>query len=444
MILVSDCIAATDDRPNIIFILADDWGWGDLGCYGNKEIRTPNLDGLAKDGILFEQFYVASAVCSPSRASFMTGLFTNRHGIHSHLAEMKRNRLRGLPLYLDPELPMLPKLLHDAGYAIAHFGKWHLCSADDPNAPPPSKYGFDLNRIVGGEGDGIQQLPPGLDGFSFWEDARPGPNWSKWRARSSELIIDETIGFIQENKDKPFFVQAWLFDTHAMLTPTDEQMEPFKNLGMPFRIYFGAVMDSDRHIGRLLKKLDELGLTENTIVMFSSDNGPEDIAIDNAQNHGVGDPGPFRGRKRSGYEGGIRMPLIVRWPAQIVGGQINRSTIISAVDFLPTICSLAGVQVPDDIDGEDMSEVLHGNPIQRKGPLFWDMRVPVVGPAINRSPQLIIRDGNWKLLMNRDGTGIELYDITSSPLEVDNTADGHPDVAKRLSERLLKWSRQED
>ena len=427
-------------KPNVVFILADDWGWGDLGCYGNEEIRTPNINRMARQGLRFEQFYVSAAVCSPSRATFMTGLFTDRHGIHSHLNDMDGQRERGMPLYLDPNLPNVPSLLKQAGYATAHYGKWHLTSTDDTDAPTPADYGFDHHKVTVGSGDGKHVQPGRPEGWNVWEEARPGPNWHKWRARASEMIFDEAVGFIEEHKDQPFYIQAWLYDTHAVLTPNEEQREPFEEMPSTYQTYYSAVYDSDRHIGRLLKKLDEMGLAENTIVIFSSDNGPEEISLWEAMEFGVGDPGPFRGRKRSGYEGGIRLPFIVRWPKGTPAGKVDETTVLSAADFLPTICSLAGVRYPaeDDIDGVDMSSAWKGKPRERKEPIYWALQENVIGPKINVSPKLIIREGRWKLMMHYDGSGVELYDIGANSLEVDNLADTHPEVAERLKKKRLE------
>ncbi len=434
--------ARADARPpNIIFILADDLGWGDLGCYGNPRLKTPHIDRMAEQGVRFKQFYVASAVCSPSRASFLTGRFVNQHGIYNYLHDKASNRRRGLPLYLDPNQPLLPRLLHGAGYATAHFGKWHLTSSDDTEAPRPASYGFDDHRVVLDNGDGIQRLPGIIPGWNLWAGARPGPKWPRFKARSSELVIDETIRFIEAHRDRPFFVDTWFFDPHARLTPTALQMKPYEKMGAPFRIYFAAVTNLDAQVGRLLRRLDELGLANNTLILFSSDNGPDDIHVNNASEHGVGNPGPFRGRKYSGYEGGIRVPLIARWPGHIRAGRVDETTVFAGVDFLPTLCRIAGVQPPGQevIGGEDVSRALLGGPFERTRPLFWDLRFNTPGDFINKSPKLIIREGRWKLLMDADGGGVELYDIVSHPLEVDNLADAHPEVVKRLSRRLMEW-----
>jgi N-acetylgalactosamine-6-sulfatase len=416
------------DRPNVVFILADDWGWGDLGCYGNPQIKTPNLDRLARQGTLFTQFYVNGSVCSPSRAAFLTGRFPARLALHGHLADPERNAARGMPNFLDPQQARtVAQILRQAGYATGHYGKWHL--GGGPGAPPPSAYGFGESRIVDGSSD-----------------------WNLWktdvRARSSERIVDETIRFIERNKDKPFYVNTWILDTHATLSPTEEQMAPYRHLtpeGVPFKspaqIYSAAATDADRHIGRLLQKLDELGLAENTLVIFSSDNGPEDMAINNAAHSGVGSAGPFRGRKRSLYEGGIRVPFIVRWPAGTPSGKVNDTSVVSGVDFLPTVCSLAGTPRPPGLllDGENMAHVLRGKRAARTKPLLWEWRFQVFGHVWNRCPQLVIRDGKWKLLMNPDKSRVELYDIPQDPGEMNNLADRQPDVVQTLSGRLIAW-----
>lgn len=426
----------TQNPPNIVFILADDWGWGDLGCQGNRRIRTPNIDRLAEAGTRFEQFYVSAAVCSPSRASFMTGLFTDRHGIHSHLDSIKSNRRRRLPRQLDPSLAMLPRLLRTGGYTTAHFGKWHLCTMDDPSVNPPSEYGIDRHRITVGSGSARHMLPRGLPGFNTWEDSRPGPDWNGWRGDASRRIFDEAIQFMEQNRDRPFYIQAWMYDTHGPMKPTPSQMHRFAEMPLPYRMYYGAVADSDRHVGRLLNSLDALGLARNTIVIFSSDNGPEDMQLFEVSAHGVGEAGPFRGRKRSGYEGGIRMPFIVRWPAVTPAGRVDRQTVLSAVDLLPSLCSVAGVKVLSSLDGEDMSEAWRGRSLLRSKPLFWDLRENTQGPLVNRSPKQIIRDGDWKLLRGTDGLQVELYNIQENSLEVDNLADTHPQVVERLMSQL--------
>jgi len=416
-------------RPNFIFIFADDLGWGDLGCYGNRQIQTPHLDRLANQGILFTQFYVNGSVCSPSRAAFMTSRFPARMGIHGHFASHQQNKARAMPNWLDPKVHTVTGLLKKAGYATGHFGKWHLGSW--AGAPSPGEYG--INEHVTEVSSG-----PRLEGHNdpyFW-------------AKSTTQIVDKTVEFIEKNRDKPFYVNVWTLLTHATLHPTDEQMKPYQRYaprGVPYKgvkqIYYASVTDLDTQVGRLIKKIDELGLADNTIIAFSSDNGPEDFDINNAVHSGIGSSGPFRGRKRSIYEGGVRMPFIVRWINHIPAGRVDEASIVAGVDWLPTVCALAGVKLLEDLeaDGEDMSAALLGKGKQRSKPLMWEWRFRIFGHVIHKSPMLAIREGKWKLLMNPDRSRVELYDIPKDPTELDNLADQHPDVVKTLSEALLKW-----
>lgn len=421
------------ERPNFLFILADDLGWGDLGCYGHPHIKTPNLDRLARQGTLFTQFYANGSVCSPSRTAFMTGQYPARHRVHGHYATHEQNAARGMNNWLDPDVPNVARLLHDAGYATAHFGKWHLGSGD--GAPAPAEYGFDATRCANAN----------------------GPTWDEpdltFRAKSTAMIVDETLAFLEANRGKPFYVNLWSLVPHATLNPTAEQMAPYAQLGaggknFPHKtaaqIFSASVTDLDTQIGRLLEGLDRLGVAENTVVLFSSDNGPEDIHIKNAGHSGIGSAGPFRGRKRSLYEGGVRVPGIMRWPGHVPAGRVDDESVVAAVDWLPTVCRLAGVEVPasHQPDGEDLNDILLGTLRARTKPLMWEWRFRIAGEPFHRSPQLAIRDGEWKLLLNPDGSRVELYDVPNDPTQLDNVAEHHPDVVERLSGQVLAWQKE--
>jgi arylsulfatase A-like enzyme len=418
-------------RPNVIFILADDLGWGDLGCYGNTFLPTPHLDRLAQGGALFTHFYVNGSVCSPSRSAFFTAQYPARHRIHGHFATPEQNTARGMAQFLDPAVPNVARTLRQAGYATAHVGKWHL--GNNSGGPPIADYGFDY--VGSGEtgGAGIMKDDP------------------FFRARSSALFVDEGLRFIDGRGDKPFYLQLWMLVPHATLNPTPEQLQPFarfSNPDLPHKsartVYYASVADLDRQVGRLMDELEKRGLAQNTLIVFSSDNGPEDIFIQNAGHSGVGSPGPFRGRKRSLYEGGVRVPFLVRWPAKIPAGRIDDMSVLAGVDLLPTLCRLAGLPLPAGpiIDGEDVSDILLGQPRVRRTPLFWEWRFNIAGHVSARSPQIAIRDGAWKLLLNPDRSRVELYDIPRDPMQVDNLADRHPDVVARLADRALAWQRQ--
>ena len=421
--------------PNFVFIFADDLGWGDLGCYGNRRLKTPCLDRLAEQGILFTQFYVSGSVCSPSRAAIMTGQFPARLGIHGHFSIPKNNTKRGMPQYMDPSVMTVTRLLRQSGYVTGMFGKWHLGSG--PGAPLPDAYGFDEHRT------NTSNDPEAGSTFNLWS--------TELRPVSAKMVLDEAAGFIETNRARPFFVNAWLVDPHATLNPSAEQMDEYSSFapkGVEHagaeQIYYATVTEVDRQIGLFLKKLDALGLAENTVVIFSSDNGPEDIQIHNAAHSGVGSSGPFRGRKRSLYEGGVRVPFIVRYPSGTPAGKVDDTSVIGGVDFLPSICSLAGVPVPADveIDGEDMSAALLGESTDRTTPLMWEWRYRIFGHTLNKSPMLAIRRGNWKLLMNPDRSRFELYDIPKDPSEMNDLSLQHPDVVRRLSREVLAWQKE--
>lgn len=427
--LLTPLFASAADKPNVIFILADDLGWGDLGCYGHPQIRTPNLDRLARQGTLFTQFYVNGSVCSPSRAAFMTGQFPARLAMHGHLATHDLNKSRAMPNWLDPKTPVLPRLLQKAGYVTGHFGKWHL--GNGTGAPPPSEYGFDDHRVVNGNG-------------RTWDE----PDIT-FRARSTAAIVDEAIRFMKAHPKKPFYLNLWTLVPHATLNPTEEQLKPYANIGpggpkFPHKsatqIFYASVTDLDTQVGRLMKALDEMKLADQTLVLFSSDNGPEDIHIRNAGHSGVGSAGPFRGRKRSLYEGGVRVPGIVRWPGKVPAGRIEAKAVFSGVDWVPTVCGLAGVKPPAGGDGEDLGDVLQGKSRARKD-LMWEWRFRIAGDVMHHSPMLAIREGDWKLLVNPDGSRAELYDIPRDATQLANVAEKHPDVVKRLQTKVIAWSK---
>lgn len=420
-------------RPNVLFILADDLGWGDPSCYGNAKFRTPNLDRLARQGTLFTQYNQGGSVCSPSRGTLMTGRWPSELRLHGHLASAKQNEERAMVQFLDPANATLPRLLKQAGYATAHVGKWHLGRPPDAGESLAA-YGFDDAR---------------------WVDGKSGPTnlWSaEERPRATRLLVDETLAVLEGLKEKPFFCQLWLIDPHASLAPSEEQMAPFrrnvpKGFTTPFEVFAATVTEMDRQLGRVLDKLDALGLAQNTVVVFSSDNGPEDIEIGNAAWSGVGSAGPLRGRKRSLYEGGTRVPFLVRWPqGGAPAGQVNTQTVVSGADLLPTLCELAGVALPDEVKavqrGQSVAAAFKGDQaFKRSAPLLWEWRFRVANHPWNRSPVLAIRDGPWKLLLNPDRSRVELYDVERDPGESDNVADGHADVVARLSERALAWQR---
>lgn len=450
-VLISSLTIAQEKNnrpPNIIFILTDDQGWGDAHFAGHPYLKTPNLDRLAKEGTWFEQFYTAATVCSPSRAAFMTGRYPAHFHIHGHFSTHDQNSARHMPDWLPPEIPNLASLLKNNGYRTAHFGKWHL--GNNPGAPPPEAYGFEVSKTVNSNGPQLGD-----------EAKEPF-----FRARSTGLMIDESIQFIRDHQSQPFYINLWTLVPHALLKPTPEQLSVYadlnpmhsdfasmpwmksylqksKNLKSQMQVYAASMTDLDTQIGRLLDELDRLNLTNDTIIFFSSDNGAEDYRVSNAANAGVGSTGILRARKRSMYEGGIRTFGIVRWPGKVKANHRNTTQVVAAVDFLPTLCTITQTSLPSTLesDGEDMSRAWLGENVARRKPLHWEWLFNVQGASDGyMPPSLAVRSENWKLFVNHDGSKAELYDITHDPSEQKNVATEHPSITKQLSESAISWS----
>jgi arylsulfatase A-like enzyme len=436
-------------RPNILFIFIDDLGYGDFGVTGNRDVPTPNIDRLAAEGVRFTQFYVASPICSPSRVGVTTGQFPARHLINSYLNTRKGNRECGMPDWLDPKAPCVARAFRDSGYATGHFGKWHMGGGRDVgDAPLPQQYGF-YQSLTSFEGLGDRVLIEN-DGLSK-QSAALGRGNIQWapKHKLTEIYIDHTIDFIRRSRGRPFYIHLWPCDVHDAHIPRPDLREKYRRFAAnPYVQTFYAVLDEfDRQFGRLLQALEEQGVASNTIVVLTGDNGP--TAWPRYYKEGFAPPGSsggFRGRKWSLYEGGIRLPLLVRWSGVIPAGRVDEQSVVGAVDLFPTFCSLAGVKPPAvKFDGEDMSAAFRGNIRRRSRPLLWEYgrsdSYIKPGAVDDQSPNLAIRDGHWKLLVNADGSRCELYDFTASQLERENIAQRHPAAAKRLSEQVLNWRR---
>ncbi|AQQ72062.1 Arylsulfatase [Limihaloglobus sulfuriphilus] len=442
-----------DRRPNIIQIVADDMGWGDTGFFGHNLINTPNIDQLAHSGISFTNFYSSATASSPARVGLMTGQYPAKFRIHETFSDEAANANYGMPDFLTTSVPTVTSLFKSAGYKTGHFGQWYLGQTD--NAPAPTAYGIDTYRCKGG-------FNP-IGGKSSWvrDDWQAlrenDPNWNDdtFQPYSSELIIDEAINFIEQNKDDFFYLNIWLSDPGAPLNPTLSQLAQYDNL-MPvgstgknhkgaMKVYYSVVSNMDAQIGRLMNRLTQLGIDGCTLVAFLSDNGPEYICAYNKSSYSsVGSTGPFRGRKSSLYEGGIRTPLIMRWPGHIPAGNVDNTTIFSGLDWLATACKIAEIDVAEEIaqqlDGEDVSAAVLGTPILSREPLMWEIRTPVKGKFIDYSPAMAIRLGQWKLLMNQDGSRVALYDIVEDPAETKNLAEENPDIVETLTDALESWA----
>jgi arylsulfatase A-like enzyme len=430
------CPAAAGERPNVIFILADDLGPGDLGCWGGKVAPTPHLDRLAAGGVRFTRYYAAAPICSASRCGLITGQFPARWKITSYLQTRAGNRGCTQAEFLDPKAPSLPRALKAAGYRTAHFGKWHLGGGRDvKDAPPFSAYGYDEHA-------------------GTWESPQPHPditatNWI-WSVKDrvkrfdrTAFFVSKTLDFLKRHRGRPCFVNVWLDDPH---TPWVADAKAARGASTPENLR--AVMtEVDRQVGRLLAGLKDLGLEKETLVLFTSDNGPLPT-LKGARSGGL------RGCKLSLYEGGIRLPFIARWPGTVPAGKTDETTVLAAVDVFPTLCKLAGAMLPGGMkpDGEDLSAALLGAPTKgRARPLFWEygrnekfFAYPGAKNGASerdRSPNVAVRDGDWKLLVNADGSGAELYDLSADGAEKRNLVSDNPAVADRLKKAALDWRR---
>ncbi len=392
---------------------------------------TPNMDRLAKEGTRFTQFYVASPVCSPSRTGFLTGMYPARWRITSYLQSRAGNRACGQNDFLDPKAPSIARVLKEAGYATAHIGKWHMGGGRDvTNAPPFRDYGFD-------EHAGTYESPEPDSSITatnwIWSPEDKIKRWDR-----SGYFVDKTLDFLQRHKGQPCYVNLWPDDVHAPWIPegaANKRGSPdFSHAQLKC-----VIKEYDRQVGRLLDGLRELGLEKNTLLVFTSDNGPLPT-FDDARTVGM------RGSKISLYEGGTCMPLIVRWPGRTPAGRVDEKTVMNAVDFFPMFCRVAGVDLPKGIkfDGEDLIEAFFGKSIVRENAMLWEYgrnNTSFDYPKVvrDRSPNVAIREGKWKLLVNADASGAELYDLKMDREEKTNLAEKNPIVAKRLSEKALAW-----
>lgn len=443
----SDLFAAEKaKRPNILFIFIDDMGYADPSCFGNPDIETPNIDRLALEGVRLTQFYVNSPVCSPSRVAMTTGQYPARWGIYSYLDSRQVNQRRKMANFLDPAAPSLARQLKRAGYKTGHFGKWHMGGGRDvDDAPHPQAFGFDESSVTfEGLGDRLLINNDGLSKLSAKLE-QGNITWVE-KHQISGIRVDQTLDFIRRHKDEPFYVNLWFNDVHDAHLPSPEQLAKFKDRSQnPYVRKFYAVLDEmDRQIGRVLDGLDAMGLRENTLVILTSDNGPTDWP--HYYNEGFlppGSTGPFRGRKWSLYEGGIRMPFIVRWTGTIPAGKVNSDTAACGIDLFPSLCQLTGASLPEGVtlDGEDISEAFFGKVLERKRPIFWYYpNQPKPGKPENVSPLLAVREGRWKLLINPDGTEGQLYDLIDDPDETTNLILKQPQQAKDLWQQIRSWA----
>jgi len=418
-----------DRKPNIIFILADDLGYADLGCYGQEIIQTPRVDRMAAEGVRFTQCYAGCTVCAPSRSVLMTG----QHTGHTYIRGNSGPKGRRVPL--RPEDVTAAEVLKKAGYATGIFGKWGLGEADTTGVP--NRQGFD---------EWFGYLNQHRAHFYYidyiWHNEEKFALDPK-KDYTHDLIANRALDFIRENKERPFFVYLAVTLPHAeCVVPDDEIIQqyrgrfpekPYVSRGeqdyasseTPLASYAAMVSRLDRDVGRVIDLLQELGIDENTIIFFTSDNGPHHEGGNNPEFFNSN--GPLRGIKRAMYEGGIRVPMVVRWPGKIEPGT-QSDQVWAFWDFLPTAADLAGATAPENIDGISMVPAILGQEQKGHEFLYWEF--------FESGYHQAARMGDWKAVRHGKDGDIELYNLADDVGETTNVAADHPDVVEKMKEYL--------
>jgi len=422
----------TQAAPNVVMLLSDDLGYQDIGCYGGP-VKTPALDGLAAKGVRFTDFYSGCAVCSPSRATLLTGRHHIRTGVYSWIFNATQRS------HLLERETTLAEVLKGAGYSTAHIGKWHLGMPTPQRAKPtPDAHGFDYWFATDNNAAPSHRNPTNF--------IRNGEAVGPLEGYSCQLVVDEAITWLDQYraKDAPFFLNIWFHEPHRRVAAPDDLVEAYGALTDEAAIYSGTIDNTDRAVARLLTKLREVDAPENTLIIYASDNG----------SYRADRVGNLRGKKGQNWDGGIRVPGIFYWPGTITEGQVEH-TPAGLVDVLPTVCGLLGIEPPLDVhlDGSDISSLLTGQPkaFRRHQPLFWHLS--------KSRPIVAMRDGDYSLVAEPDFplsednmfneewipriksggyTGFKLYDLKNDPGQKHDLATEKPELLQQLKKRLLE------
>jgi arylsulfatase A-like enzyme len=420
-------------KPNIIVILTDDMGYGDISCFGGRFVPTPNIDRIARNGMKLTHYYSAAPICSPSRTGLLTGTYPGRWNFSTYLDNKKHNRDAEQADYLTPNAPSMARFFKNAGYATAHFGKWHMGGGRDvKDAPRFAEYGFDAHASTYES----PEPDPLITATNWiWSDKDSIKRWDRTR-----YFVDKTLAFLQQQKGRPCFINLWPDDVHTPWVPrrSTEDTAQYPANPQELAAFKLVLKELDVQIGRLLDGLEAMGLDNNTIIVFTSDNGP-------LPSFKGSRAGGLRGTKLSLYEGGIRMPFLLSWPGHAPAGAVDETSEVSALDLLPTLAAMAGIRLPAGYkgDGKDRSGVFAGRPSPRNMDMYWEYGRNDIAfkypRGRDKSPNLAIRSGQWKLIMNADGSDGQLYSMLKDGNETTNVAADHPRVVEELKEKLLKW-----
>ena len=430
-------------RPNIIFIVADDLGYGDLGCYGQQKIRTPNIDRLASEGIRFTQAYAGATVCAPSRCSLMTGMHNGHNRIRDNLPHA---------IYLQPDDVTVAEVLKQAGYGTGAVGKWALGSPGSWGVPNYQGFDYWYGHLI--QDQAIIYYPTYLwenDKMDLQQDLvmindvgkMIGNRGGKRVKYTHDTFTEKALSFVEEHAEDPFFLYLPYTIPHFSEYPKDTPEhyivpsdEPYTDKDWPqiAKNYAAMISRLDRDVGRIMELLKKLGIDQNTIVFFTSDNGPYK---DSKVAEFFDSNGPLRGGKRDMYEGGIRVPMIARWPGKIRPGQVSYR-VWAFWDFLPTAAELAGLAAPKGIDGISMVPALFGQPQKSHDYLYWDYG------HVRKTFKQAVRLGDWKGVRNGAKNAIELYNLRDDVGESRNVAAEHRDVVRQI-EQIMRtaWGESE-
>ena len=442
-VLSSLSVQAREERPNIVVVLCDDLGYGDLACYGHPKIKTPHLDRLAGGGIRFTDFYSTAPVCSPSRVGLLTGRSPNRAGVYDWIPG-------GRSVHMRVSEVTIPQLLKKAGYATCMSGKWH-CNGkfNSPQQPQPDAAGFDHWFATQNNASPSHENPRNF--------VRNGTSVGPLKGFSCQLVMDEALTWLKGQRAKdagqPFFLYVAFHEPHEPVASPKKMVDAYEGLARNIdqAHYFANVTNLDAAVGKLMKALKTLELDQNTLVVFTSDNGPETLLrYGRGSRRSFGSPKPLRGMKLWTTDAGFRVAGIMHWPARIQAGQVLRHPV-SALDFLPTFCALAGTKPPEGLalDGASFLPVLDNKPIPRKKPLVW-----VYYNALNKR-RVAMRDGKWKVLAKLDIgkqrtvntqneaqikgatlSDFQVFDLSSDIDESEDLSSSHPEKLAELKQRL--------
>jgi arylsulfatase A len=452
LLACSASFAGAQQPANFVQILTDDQGWGDLGSYGHAFIQSPNIDRLAQEGIKFTACYSASGVCSPSRAAILTGRTPYRNGVYRWVPQSHF-------CYLRVSEITLPQRLRDAGYQTAHFGKWHLSHyyeeriggseqfenfrfGGHPDQPSMKDYGYDYWLATGNVA-----RPSHKDPLNFFLN---GKALGLQKGFSAQLVASEFERWLKEHRDagQPFFATVWFHEPHGPIESHPAFMEPYAALKDPgLRQYYGNITQVDAAVGSIMQALEAAGVSDDTLIWYTSDNGPEgphefgsfnrsDSPFDDSRYRGS--TGGLRGRKRAVHEGGIRVPGIIRWPAGMDRAGVRPGTVcdtpIIGSDVFATMLDIAGLPLPDiTLDGTSIRPLLEGQPFKRPRPLYWR--------NLHYDDRIALREGDWKIVGNSERSEFALYNLRKDPCETTDLSYHEPERFKRMKSELIEHDR---